>query len=160
MLKKAKLLIASIIFGAIAPSILLSHSVSATNYSASITTSGDIELVTVGGQTVIDSSDINVVTNCRAGYNLSLGTTVNDNNLYLNGDSSNNAAGTYIAPSDGSTALKDAPGTWGYFTSFGPSPIIPSENNVFSPVPNLASDPAIIRPPAETSSSTDIDDEF
>ena len=160
MLNKTKMFIISLIIGAIVPSFLLSNTVFATDYSASITTSGDVELITVGGQTVIDHSDVNVVTNCHAGYNLSLGTTVNDNNLYLDGDSSNNATDTYITPSNGTSALKDAPNTWGYFASFGASPIVPTENNIFSPVPTLANDPIILRTPAETASASDIDDDF
>ena len=125
MLNKAKSFIISLIIGAIVPSFLLFNTASATDYSASITTSGDVELITASGQTIVDHSDINVVTNCRAGYNLTLGTTVNDNNLYLDGDSSNNSANTYITPADGASVLKNSPNTWGYFASFGASPIVP-----------------------------------
>ena len=140
--------------------LIPSAAVFATDYSITMTTSGSVNINSTSGTASIDSSDINVITNCRAGYNLSLGTSVNDNNLYLDGDSSNNATDTYITPSNGTSALKDAPNTWGYFASFGASPIVPTKNNIFSPVPTLANNPTILRTPAETASDSDIDDTF
>ena len=147
------------LFWAIVPSILLAHSVYAEDYYASIDTTGDVDLVTTSG-TVIDNSDITVTTNCRAGYNLTLGLTVNNNNLYLDGDSSNYSHSTRIAPSDGTNALKDSPDTWGFFAPSAASPITPTENNIFRPVPTSVNNPAVIRTTSETASQTDIDDTF
>ena len=53
MLREAKLLITGLFIGTLVPSLLLSTAASATDYSASITTSGDVELITASGQTVI-----------------------------------------------------------------------------------------------------------
>ena len=109
----------------------------------------------------ITNDEVIIVTNCKAGYNLTLSSSVNDNNLYLDGDSSNNTSGTYFAPSNGSTALNNAPNTWGYyFSSYsrGQTPTIPTTTSVFSPVPALGSTPAVLKTTAQTASSTDIND--
>ena len=125
-------------------------------YSASITTSGEVNLNPEAGLTDIKHSDINVVTNCRAGYNLTLITSVSDNNLYLNGDSSNNTPGTFISPIDGSKALSSATNTWGYLLSSN----TPSANDVFFPVSSNYLEPTVLKTTSETASSTDIDDNF
>ena len=138
--------------------IFNSKSTFATDYSISMNTSGDVSLVTQNNTTAIDSSEINVTTNCRAGYDLTLSTSVSDNNLYLGGDSSNNTGGTYFAPSNGLTALIAATNTWGYYYSSDTS-IIPTASNIFSPVPNNASF-ATIKTTQETASQQDIDDTF
>ena len=109
----------------------------------------------------ITNDEVIIVTNCKAGYNLTLSSSVNDNNLYLDGDSSNNTSGTYFAPSNGTTALNNATNTWGYFFSSysrGQTPTVPTTTSVFSPVPTLNSTPAILKTTAQTASSTDIDD--
>ena len=109
----------------------------------------------------ITNDEVEIVTNCKAGYNLTLSSSVNDNNLYLDGDSSNNTSGTYFIPSNGTTALNNATNTWGYFFSSysrGQSPTVPTTTSVFSPVPTLNSTPAVLKTTTQTASSTDIDD--
>ena len=86
-------------------SILTFDSVSATDHTATITTSGEVNLSSPAGSTTIGSSNVTVTTNCNAGYNLALVTSVSDNNFYLNGDSNNNEEGKYIIPSDGVATL-------------------------------------------------------
>ena len=134
----------------------------ATSYSASITTSGAQSINVApsgsgGTGTSISADDITITTTCRAGYNLSLSTSVNDNNLYLGGDSSNNTTDTYFSPASGSTALSESPNTWGYF--------MPSDNNAptssstFLTVPTM-NNPVTIKTPLATPSETDINDTF
>lgn len=131
---------------------------SASDYSASITTSGDVTLNVLNGNTSIEESSINVTTNCKAGYDLTLKSTVDDNNLYLDGDSSNNSAGTYIAPGDGTSTLGNSSSRWGYFISS--SSTIPTTSSVFLPVPTALQTAASLKTIAETVSETDINDSF
>ena len=137
----------------------LAHSTSVSGYSASISTSGNVDFTITKSNAGIEYSDINVITDCRAGYNLTLATTVNNNNLYLDGDISNNSANTYISPSDGSALLKNAPNTWGFFASTDPT-IIPTINSIFNPVPTSSATPAAIRTTATTASASNINDNF
>ena len=140
--------------------LFLSNYSFAVPYSATLTTSGDVELVTLSGNTVIDKSDINVITNCKAGYNLTLNTSVDNSSLYLNGDSDNNDDDTYLSPGNGLTALRDAPNTWGYYLPSSIAPTIPTNNNVFLPVPDINSPSATLKTTAETASDSSIDDHF
>ena len=135
----------------------------ATDYSLSITTSGakNINLApstdgSIG--TNIATDDITVTTSCHSGYNFTLSTSVNNNNLYLNGDANNNTAGTYFAPSNGSTALSSAANTWGYY--YSADSIAPTKDSVFNAIPALGSTAATIKTPLTTPSSTDITDSF
>ena len=128
----------------------------AEDYSMSITTSGAIDIVSSPGVTAIKSSDIHITTTCRSGYNLTLATSALDNNLYLNGDKINNTENAHFSPSDGITALINAPNTWGYSLS----PITPTSDSVFLPVSPDFLNPSIIKTAEETASDQDIDDNF
>lgn len=131
-------------------------SVFAEDYSISITTSGTINLISNASGTAIASSDIHVATSCRSGYDLTLATSTPNNNLYLNGDITNNADNSYLSPSDGTTALINAPNTWGFLSS----PTTPNTNSVFLPVSSDPLHPSIIKAANETASSQDINDNF
>ena len=63
------------------------HSVSASSYTLTLTSSGSqtINMSSSAG-TAISSDAINVATTCRYGYNFTINTSVSDNNLYLGGD--------------------------------------------------------------------------
>ena len=132
---------------------------SATTYTSSITTSSakSIDIMPKVGSTstIINSENITVTTNCLAGYNLGISTSSNDNNLYLDGDDTNNTANTYFSPSDGTTSLINAPNTWGFLLSDN----TPTENSIFQPVPTLSS-PASLKTTSETASETNINDTF
>ena len=131
-------------------------SVFAEDYSISITTSGAVDIVGSAGEADIESSDIHVATTCRSGYNLVLTTSTSDNNMYLDGVKTDNAESAYISPSDGTTALIDAPNTWGYLLSS----VAPTSNSVFLPVSPDPLNPSIIKTDDETASDQDIDDNF
>ena len=113
-----------------------------------------------GVGTSIGVDEITVNTTCRAGYNFSISTSVNDNNLYLNGNSSNNESGKYFTPSDGTTSLGNSTNTWGYYYSSSAPTTAPTSANIFPAVPSLSSAAAIIKTPATTASSADISDSF
>ena len=125
--------------------------------SLTLTSSGsqDINMGASAGS-AISADSINVATNCRYGYNLTLSTSVNDNNLYLNGDSSNNTAGTYFEPTDGTSVLNATTNKWGYYYNGSTTP---TSTSVFSPVPTLAN-PATVKTPLTTPASSDINDSF
>lgn len=132
----------------------------AADYDLSITTSGaqSIDMLTGDSVTATVSSDeIEVITNCRAGYNMSLKTSVNDTNLYLDGDSSKNAAGTFFSPSNGTTVLNNAPNTWGYFYN---NSIAPTTSSIFNAVPAANMTAASIKTESGVMSETDVDDVF
>lgn len=131
----------------------------ATSHTLNLTSSGvqDILVSSNGDGTAISADNITVSTTCRAGYNLTLSTTVNDNNLYLNGSASNNATGTFFSPSDGVAALNTTENTWGYFIASDGT--IPTSSNVFHAVPTL-DNPVTLKTPASTASESDINDAF
>lgn len=106
--------------------------------------------------TSISEDEINVTTTCKAGYNFTISTSIDDSNLYLNGDDDNNTSGTYFSPADGTATLVNSPNTWGYY--YNPS-TTPTETSVFSPVPILGSADTL-RTPSSTASETDISDTF
>ena len=124
------------VFGILFLPALLGNSVLATNHSISLSTDSDISIDVISGKSTIQSSSVNVTTTCKAGYDLMLSTSGNDNHLYPNGDSSS-SAGTYFNPSDGSTTLSNAADTWGYsldISSGTPATLTPpTANNVFYP---------------------------
>ena len=129
----------------------------ASSYTLTLTSSGSQNInVTADTGSTISADSINVTTNCRYGYNLTLSTSVNDNNLYLNGNSSNNTAGTYFLPTDGTSALNATTNMWGYYYNGSTTP---ASTSVFSPVPTLAS-PATVKTPLTTPASSDINDSF
>ena len=95
-----------------------------------LTSSGSQDInVGASAGSAISADSINVATNCRYGYNLTLSTSVNDNNLYLNGDSSNNTAGTYFEPTDGTSVLNATTNKWGYYYNGSTTP---TSTSVFS----------------------------
>ncbi len=127
----------------------------------SITTSGSVDILTSVGTSNISSSDVNVISTCHAGYNLTLSTTVNDNSLYLGGNDTVNHRFTAIS---NNTILKNATNTWGYsMGTFSGTPSVftpPTVNDFFHSVPNSTSTPATLKTPSSTASETDIDDNF
>ena len=150
-----RLLILSILSG----TFLISSNTSAATHTLTLTSSGSQSInVSASSGTAISSDSINVATTCRYGYNFTLSTSVSNNNLYLNGNSSNNASGTYFSPVDGTTALNAATNKWGYYYNSNASNT-PTSTSVFSPVPTLSS-PATIRTPLTTPASSNINDNF
>ena len=128
---------------------------SVSAYSASITTSGPITTTVrpkSGGVTgtSISTDEVNVVTDCRAGYNLTIAGP-SDRNLYKDGDSTNNTPGQYFTPVDGSSQLKNTTNAWGYSLTAN------TDTGIFTPLSNTAT---AIKTPAQTASETDIDDDI
>ncbi len=163
MTKEKHAILAPIGLGLIvfAGAFLLSNDTHAASYNLTLSSSSSqsIDVSNMGDKTAISADNINVATNCRYGYNLTLSTSVNNNNLYLNGNSSNNTTGTYFSPVNGTTSLKNSPNTWGYYYNSSTPTTAPTSSNVFSPVPTL-SNPATIKTPLTTPSSSDINDNF
>ena len=128
------------------------------NYPITVTSSGQQDISIQGDRenAVINSDEITVSTECRYGYNFIISTSVNNNNLYLDGDITNNADGTFFTSSDGSTPLSNATNTWGYYYSETDTPTTAS---IFSAVPTLGSS-AVIRSPLENPSESTINDNF
>ena len=98
-------------------SLLFSNSCFA--YSASLSTSGDIELditPTFSGATAIAEDELTITSTCPSGYTLYLSGT-SDNSLYLEGDNTTTAAP--ISASSASLANPDllSPNTWGFSLS-------------------------------------------
>ena len=145
--------------------LVFDANVSATDHSVSIGTSGDVNISVNGANSAIGSSTIDVATTCKAGYNLTLSTSIEDNNLYLNGDSANNMSGSYLSPSNGITPLRLAAATWGYSLDIPsnttpPAFSAPTINNIFQPVPASNATPAVLKASASTASEEEINDEF
>ena len=133
--------------------VLVSNSQEVSAYSATLTTGTDIKLNASpsGDGTSIHEESINVVSDCRAGYNLSIATP-EGSNLYTNGDGSTTAVFTAV---DGTSALNSTNNTnkWGYTLTSNPT-----SSTVFSP---LSSTPSILKTVSDTaSSSSDINDTF
>ena len=131
------------------------------DFTISMTSSGAQSMdVSAGGNgTAISADNITVATNCRAGYNFSMATSVSNNNLYLNGDISNNASGTYFSPVDGTSALSSTnnKNKWGYYYNSSTPATAPNASSVFTAMPVISSPTTIITP---ISSATDINDSF
>ena len=118
-------------------------------YSLTLTTSSSIETDVVptpdnGIGATITADSVGIVSNCRAGYTLSI-TGPADNNLYLNGDDANNTAGTYFSPVDGTSALNSSANAnkWGYSLTAG------TRSGVFTP---LTSNATTLKTPSQTTS--------
>ena len=128
------------------------------NYQITVTSSSPQDISIQGDRenAVISSDEITVSTECRYGYNFVISTSVNNNNLYLDGDITNNADGAFFTSSDGSTPLSNATNTWGYYYSETDTPTTAS---IFSAVPTLGSS-AVIRSPLENPSESTINDNF
>jgi hypothetical protein len=129
---------------------------STSAFSLNITTSGPISTNVIPASdgsigTSIVTDEINITSNCRAGYTLTIASP-SDNNLYLNGDDTNNASNTYFTPVNGTNALNHTANTnkWGYTLASDAS-----ASTIFSPFPSTAT---ILRTPSQTASpSNDID---
>ena len=124
----------------------------------STTSAETIDVSPRGTGTTISETEINVTTTCQAGYNLSFSTTVNDNNLYLNGDPDSINTGNYFSPSDGTTSLVSANNTWGYYLP-GLGGEAPTIDSIFLPVPTTGNT-SMLRTPTQTASATEINDTF
>ena len=141
-----------VVFGLIVASILLaSHHVTPVSaYTASITTASSISLNVspFGNGTSIYAESINVQSDCRSGYNLTIATP-NGSNLYPGGDSTETASFTAV---DGTSALNSSNNTnkWGYTLTTDAT-----SSTVFSP---LSATESILRTSSQTASATDIDD--
>ncbi len=117
-----------------------------------------INTLTTGDGVSISTDAINVTTTCRYGYNFTISTSVNDNNLYLNGDATNNTTGTYFSPVDGASTLNNSTNAWGYFYN-SDSSVVPTKSSIFSPVPVLGQADTL-KSASSTASSSDINDSF
>ena len=138
----------------------LAGDVSAASHTLTLTSSGAQSINATGaGGAVISSDSINVATTCRSGYNFTINTSVNNNNLYLGGDASKNESGKYFTPADGTTTLANSTNTWGYYYNASNPSTTPTSSNIFSPVPTL-NNPTTIISPLSAPSSTDINDNF
>ncbi len=159
-MKKQKLLTASLIIITIFTSSFLIINDSYAEHAISLSTSGiqEIEVSASSGGATINKTEINVATTCHAGYNLTLSTTVDDNNLYLDGNSDNNNTGTFFSPSDGITSLISADNTWGFYLPSSDNET-PTVSSIFHAVPALNS-PITLKTPLQTASSSAIDDTF
>ena len=137
---------------------LMSNINKASAASISVATSGPQEITIRGGgdNTVLSSDDVTVLTSCRSGYNFVISTSVNNNNLYLDGDINNNTDGTFFTPSDGLTPLSSSTNTWGYYFNEATAP---TKASIFNAVPALGNT-AVIKAPLEIPSDTDISDSF
>ena len=135
--------------------IVLIDNTSAASHTLTLTSSGSQSInVSTSAGTAISSDAINVTTTCRYGYNFTISTSVEDNNLYLNGDSSNNADGTYFEPIDGISPLNSTTNTWGFHYSSNPSNV-PTGDSIFQPLY-----PTTLKYPLDTPASSDINDNF
>ena len=151
--------IGTLFFVLIIAQFILINPTSATSHTLTLSSSGAQNInITAATNTVVSTDSISVATTCRYGYNLVSSTSVNDNNLYLNGDASNNTSGTFVSPSDGTTILSNATNTWGYYYNAN-SAVAPTASSVFSPVPALGNT-ATIKTPLTTPASADISDSF
>ena len=156
MQRKTKLL--TLEFGLLLAVFLvsLSNTQSTSAFSINIATSGPITTNVIPASdgsigTSIATDEVNITSNCRAGYTFTI-TGPSDSNLYLNGEDTNNASGTYFTPVDGTNALNSTNNTnkWGYTLTSDAS-----ASTIFSPFPSTAT---ILRTPSQTASpSNDID---
>ena len=128
---------------------------SAFAYSASITTSNSIsfDVSPSGDGTSIHSESINVQSDCRAGYNLTIATP-NGSDLYKYTNNTQAGTASFTAV-DGTSALNSSSNTnkWGYTLTANPT-----SSTVFSP---LSSTAANLKTSSQTASvSSDINDTF
>ena len=122
-------------------------------YSVSMTTNNAVvvDASPSGSGVSIHGEAINVVSDCRNGYNLSIATS-GSSNLYAGGDSTNPATFTAV---DGTSAISSSNNTnkWGYTMTANPT-----SSTVFSP---LSTTVATLKTSSQTASpSSDIDDTF
>ena len=143
-----------LLLGIILPLSFNSDSVSA--YTASISTNNDItlDILPSGDGTTIRSESINVATDCRAGYNLTIATPESSNLYQYNNGSKVSSSASFTAV-DGTSALDSSNNTnkWGYTLTSSPT-----SSTIFSPLSSTAS---TIKASSETASpDSDINDTF
>ncbi|MBQ6414200.1 hypothetical protein IJI28_01065, partial [Candidatus Saccharibacteria bacterium] len=129
---------------------------SASAYTASITTSDSItfDISPSGDGTSIHSESINVQSDCRAGYNLTIATP-EGSSLYKYENNTQSSSTASFTAVDGTSALNSDNNTnkWGYTLTSNPN-----SSTVFSPLSTTAS---VIKTPSQTASSeADINDTF
>ena len=144
----------------VATNLVLIDTTHASSYTLSLNSSGaqSIDVSSSGDGTAISSDAVNVATTCRYGYNFTVSTSVDDNNLYLDGDESNNSEDEYFTPADGTTILKNANNAWGFYFN-NASNVAPTGSSVFSAVPTLGN-AVTIKSSLVNPSGTDINDSF
>ncbi len=129
---------------------------SASAFSASITTNNSINLNVspAGDGTSIHSESINVTSDCRSGYNLTIATP-SGSNLYKYDNNTQSSTTASFTAVDGTSALSSTNNTnkWGYTLDSNPT-----SSTVFSP---LSTTQSILKTPSQTASTdTDINDTF
>ena len=160
MNKKNKQILFATLFIVMCSIAIHDDTVFASTHTLNMTSSGaqSVDILSGVNNTVISTDAINVTTSCRYGYNFTISSSVSDNNLYLDGDSSNNAAGTYFTAADGTSTLDNSTNAWGYYYN-SDNQVTPTGSSIFQPVPVLGQADTIKTPLAEAS-STDINDSF
>ena len=136
---------------------MLIPSANVSAYSATLTTNSNVTVnVTPSHGTSIHEESINVVSDCRNGYNLSIATPEgSDLFLYENGTQASTSP-TFTAV-DGTSSLDSSNNTnkWGYYL---PSTVsAPTTNTVFLPLSSTAS---ALKTSSSTASQTNINDTF
>ncbi|MBR3256429.1 InlB B-repeat-containing protein [Candidatus Saccharibacteria bacterium] len=154
--RKTKLILAGISLAIASFLVSDTKMESVSAYSASITTSNAISLdaIPTGDGTSIHSESINVQSDCRVGYNLTIATPEgSDLYKYDNGTQSSNTAS--FTAVDGTSALNSNNNTnkWGYTLTTNPTGA-----TIFSP---LSATESILKTSSQTASPTsDINDTF
>lgn len=125
-------------------------------YSASITTNDSIVLNATpnGDGTSIQAETINVTSDCRAGYNLTIATPQGSNLYKYENDVQSSTTASFTAV-DGTSSLNSANNTnkWGYTVTSDPT-----SSAIFSP---LSTTESTLKTPSQTISiDADIDDTF
>ena len=124
-------------------------------YSASLTTSSSvaIDAMVSNDGTTIQSESINVQSDCRNGYNLTIATP-EGSNLYRYDNGSQSSTNASFTAVDGTSALNSNNNTnkWGYTLTSNPT-----SSTIFSPLSSTAS---VLKTPSQTASTTDINDTF
>ena len=123
-------------------------------YNLSISAS-DISVDVISGKTSIKESEIEIISDCRAGYNFSISTS-NNPSLYLNGNDSGSAVFNAV---DGTNTLASSNNLnkWGYYYN-SLSSDAPTETSIFSP---LSTTETVLKTTLDTASpNSDIDDAF
>ena len=140
-------------------SLMLVNNTSAV-HTLTLTSSGPQSIdISPASSTAISSDSINVATTCRYGYNFTIQTSVEDNNLYQDGDWESPAY-TVFYPADVTTPLDEVEeNTWGYFYD-DDSSIVPTSADNFRPVPSLLDEPDLIKTTLDNPASSDINDSF
>lgn len=125
-------------------------------YYLSTKTSGSIDISGPNDTTATDYSEINILSNCRDGYDVVMTSTVEDNNLYHNSDDTETHL---LSPIENGTSLNAVSDTWGYLLSNDTS-YTPTGSDLFYAVPTFSSTPAVLRSTSSTASESDINDTF